>query len=242
MATKMNGNGKTGAVALQGGFNVAKYRTGVANVAKRPAAGGRAGFLKMDKDDHGRWKFGQGDTPVGEDDELYVDPDGMVYGWQCWADTDLGVPAAVLGSIVVPTDQPLPPKPDTVPENGREWAEMRGLSMVLNGQPLIYTTTSMGGLDAVAAYMAEFAAQLDVDETKLIGVIKLSSDWYKNKKHGGRTYVPIFTVQRWVSALPKEATTPAKAPAKGPAKVPAKGPVKTPPPPKTPLRRDSRAV
>jgi len=241
MVTKMNGNGKTGAVAVQGGFDVAKYRKGATNLQKRPAAGGRAGFLKMDKDDQGRWKYGQSDTPVGEDDELYVDPDGSVYGWQCWADTDLGVPAGVLGSVIVPIDQPLPPKPDTVPENGREWAEMRGLSMVLNGQPLTYTTTSMGGLDAVAAFNAEFMAQLDEDETKPIGVIKLSSDWYKNKKHGGRTYVPIFTVQRWVGTLPKEAVTPTKpkVPAKGPAKGPAKAP---PPPPKTPLRRDSRAV
>jgi len=202
------------------GFDVAKFRVGIANV--KAVAKVRAGFLKMDRE--GEWSYGQDNTVVEEGDKFYIDPAGFVYGWQCWRDTSDGAKAEVLGTVAVAIDKPLPEQPDKVPEGGKGWDEMRGLSLVHNGKPLTYSATSLGGLDAIQAFLAEFSAHLDEDEGTPIACVTLGSDWYKNKKFGGKTYVPVFSVQDWVGELPKDAVAPVpkKALANGKAKTPLK--------------------
>jgi len=222
-------NGKSNGAMVT--FDASKFQASVNNMTR--SVGGRADFLRMDKS--GDWYFGKDDTPVGEKDLIYIDPMGSVHGWQCWADTDLdGVNAELLGDKVVPAFDPLPEMPDQVPKNGREWTEMRGLSAVLGDHKLTYTTTSLGGKEAVAALGVALREQYGTDKTKLVAVVKLSSDWYKHKKYG-KTYVPVFDIVDWVAgpppateAVPISPAAKAKAKAEVAGKTPAK---------KTPLKR-----
>lgn len=218
-------NGKSNGAMVT--FDASKFEASVANMSRSVA--GRADFLRMDKS--GDWYYGKDDTPVG-DDLIYIDPMGSVHGWQCWADTDLdGVNAELLGDKVAAAFDPLPERPDAVPKNGREWTEMRGLSAVLGDHKLTYTTTSLGGKEAVAALGSALREQYKADKTKLVAVVKLTCDWYKHKKYG-KTFVPVLDIVDWVSAPPVASAAPA-APAK---KAAAK---KLPPPPakKTSLKR-----
>lgn len=209
-----NGNG---AVVV---FDASKFQAAVANMAK--GAHSQVGFLKMDKT--GVWSWGPDEEPVEEDTPVYVDPMGFVHGWQCWADTELpGVEAELLGDIVVPMYEPLPERPPKVPENGRNWGEMRGLSAVVDGQKLVYSTTSVGGLKAIASLAQEYAQQFTKDPGKMIAVLSLQSDSYKHKnKTYGRVYIPVFEVTKWVSKLPEAEGPDAPAPVPPAKKAPAK--------------------
>jgi len=198
-------------------FDPAKFAATVLDNMKR-AATTRVGFLKMDKT--GAWSYGTDETAVGEDDHVFINPNGFVHGWQCWADTDLaGVQSELLGDVIAGMDQPLPDRPGKVPENGRPWGEVRGMSVLLAGEKLVYSTTSVGGLNAFAGLAEEYLAQFHKDPEKMIAEVSLSSDSYKHKnKTYGRIYTPVFTVVKWHKALPAEATKKAEEPVKAPAK------------------------
>jgi len=211
-------------------FDASKFAATVITNMKR-AASTRVGFLKMGKD--GAWSYGSDETEVTEDDHVFVNPNGFVHGWQCWADTDLaGVQSELLGDVIAGMDQPLPDRPAKVPENGRPWGEVRGMSVLLAGEKLVYSTTSVGGLNAFAALAEEYLAQYHRDPEKMIAEVSLSSDSYKHKnKTYGRIYTPVFTIVKWHKDLPAAAAEkPAPvAPAKkvaakktSPAKSPAK--------------------
>jgi hypothetical protein len=147
-------------------FDASKFAATVITNMKR-AASTRVGFLKMGKD--GAWSYGSDETEVTEDDHVFVNPNGFVHGWQCWADTDLaGVQSELLGDVIAGMDQPLPDRPAKVPENGRPWGEVRGMSVLLAGEKLVYSTTSVGGLNAFAALAEEYLAQYHKDPEKMI--------------------------------------------------------------------------
>ena len=211
-------NGKGGAVEA---FDPSKYAAMAGNLVKSGAP--RVDFLKMDKT--GEWVYGQDETPVEPEDRAYIDPDGFVHGWQCWANTDLpNVQAALLGSEMAPMDEALPERPAKVPEDGRAWSEAVGMSCVINGVKMVYTTNSVGGRNAFAELGQEYIKQGKRDPSRLIAVVKLESDSYKHKnKTYGRIYVPIITVVEWVDALPEQAVNGAPAePEPTPAKKAAK--------------------
>jgi hypothetical protein len=201
-------------------FDPSKFSAVAANLKR--AASTRVGFLKMDKT--GAWNYGTDEVEVTEDDHVFIDPNGFVHGWQCWADTDIaGVQSELLGDIIAPMDQPLPDRPAKVPENARPWGEMRGMSILLAGERLVYSTTSVGGINAFAALAEDYMAQFAKDPTKMIAEVSLSSDSYKHKnKTFGRIYTPVFTVVKWHAQLPQAASKPAPAPVIPAKKVPAK--------------------
>jgi hypothetical protein len=226
-------------------FDPSKFAATVANMAKGATA--RVGFLKMDKT--GAWSHGVDEEPIDPEALVYIDPMGFVQGWQCWANTDIpGVQAALLGDIKVPMHEPLPERPAKVPENGREWAEMRGMSCVIDGQRLVYTVTSVGGLNAIAELAEHYAHQYQADPDRMVLVVRLSSDSYKHKnKTYGRVYVPVFEPVEWVCEVPDvaavapepEPVKPAKpAPAaKSAGAKKAAAARKTPPPAPQPAAR-----
>ena len=200
-------------------FDPSKFSALKANMAR--AASSQVGFLKMDKT--GAWSFGSDENPVGEDDRVYVDPNGFVHGWQCWADTDIpGVQSELLGDVKVSMFEPLPPRPDEEYANMRPWTEMRGMSVLLDGNKLVYSTTSVGGLNTIAKLAEEYAKQYAKNPKKMIAVLSLSSDSYKHKnKTYGRIYTPVMEVVEWVDRLPEEIAVKAIADAKASAKKPA---------------------
>ena len=212
---KVNGNGAVVA------FDPARFDALMKNMGQSGSA--RIGFLKMSK--AGIWSHGQDETPVDEDDVLYVDLDGFVHGWQCWADSDLpGVQTELLGDVWTPMDEPMPPCPQEVPKNGREWTELSGLSAVLNGEPLKYSTTSVGGRNAIASLKKEYIAQYKRNPKKLIAVVQLGTDSYKHKNRTfGTVYTPVLSVVDWVDQLPESDAMPMPPKPPVPAKkVPAK--------------------
>ena len=202
-------------------FDASKFAAAVVNMAKGASA--RVGFLKMDKT--GSWSWGADENPVEEDTPVYIDPMGFVHGWQCWADTDIpGVSSELLGEVLAPMYEPMPPKPPQVPENGRGWNELRGLSCIVDGQKLVYSTTSVGGVNAIAALAEAYGKQYAKNPSRMIAVANLSSDSYKHKnKTYGRIYVPIINIVSWVANLPELAEAVAdKAIEKAAAKPAAK--------------------
>jgi hypothetical protein len=205
-------------------FDAAKFNATVANL-KKAAASARVGFLKMDKT--GTWSYGQDDNEVTEEDHVFIDPNGFVHGWQCWADTDIkGVQSELLGDVKVAMHEPLPDRPDQVPENGRGWNSMAGMSVLLAGEKLVYSTTSVGGLNALSGLAEEYFAQYQKSPGKMIAEVSLSSDSYKHKnKTYGKIFTPVFTVVAWHADLPAEATE-APAPAAPAKKAAAKTPAK----------------
>ena len=195
-------------------FDASKFAVGIANMAK--GATSRVGFLKMGKD--GVWSYGADEIELVDTDRVLVDPMGFVQGWQCWADTDLpGVNSELLGELLVPMFETLPARPDKVPQNGRQWSELRGMSALLGDLKLIYSTTSVGGCKAVAALCEQIGAQYKKAPTKLIAEVSLQCDSYKHKnKTYGKIFVPVFEVVGWHAKLPVAAAEPEKvaAPAK----------------------------
>lgn len=214
---KPNGNG-----ALTG-YNPAQFEVAVVNMRK--SGGTQSSYLKMDKG--GNWTWGQDETPVEPEDKVYVDPAGFVHGWQCWADTDIdGVTSALLDSVIVPMHEPLPERPAKIPENGRAWSQSVGMSCLLEGEALVYTTNSVGGRNAIAKLGDDYMKQYKRDPAKMIAVLSLQSDSYKHKnKTYGRIYTPVLEVVEWVAELPAAAMgapvepEPKKAPAKKAAKA-----------------------
>ena len=186
-------------------FDPAKFAANVVTNMKR-AGSTRVGFLKMGKD--GQWSYGTDETEVTEEDHVFIDPNGFVHGWQSWADTDLaGVSSELLGDVIAGMDQPLPDRPAKVPENGRPWSEVRGMSVLLAGEKLVYSTTSVGGINAFAGLAEEYLAQFHADPSRMIAEVSLSCDSYKHKnKTYGRIYTPVFTVVEWHATLPAAAT------------------------------------
>ena len=195
-------NGTPGTAVTK--FDPARFTAVVSNL-KKAAASSRVGFLKMGKD--GAWSFGSDEQPITEEDHIFIDFEGFVHGWQCWADTDLpGVASELLGDVKAPMDQPMPDKPATVPANGRQWAQMVGMSVAYMGEKLVYTTTSVGGLNALSGLGEEYLAQGAVNSKALIAEVSLSCDSYKHKnKTYGRIYTPVFTVVAWHESLPDHA-------------------------------------
>jgi hypothetical protein len=217
VATRSNGNGSGQLVAL----DPEKFQALMVNMGEGGST--RVGFLKMSK--AGIWSHGVEETPVEDDEVLYIDLGGFIHGWQCWADSDLpGVQTELLGDIWTPMHEPMPPCPQEVPKNGREWSELMGLSAVLNGQPLKYSTTSHGGRNAIASLKKEYIAQYKADPKRLIAVVSLSNDSYKHKNRTfGTVYTPLFTVVDWVDQLPEIDAMPMPPKPPVPAKkVPAK--------------------
>jgi len=194
-------------------FDPTKFAAGIANMKKGAAP--RVGFLKMSKD--GEWSYGTDDTVVGEDDLVYIDPNGFVHGWQLWANTDLpGVSSELLGEVLAPMHDALPPMPEThpAPAKGGEWKQLLGFSAVLGDMKLVYSTTSYGGKAAFGALAEEFQKHFAKTQKTTIAVVSLTSESYKHKKYG-KLYNPVMTVVDWVAALP--AAEPAQLEAPKPA-------------------------
>jgi hypothetical protein len=224
VATRTNGNGSGDVIP----FDPSQFDALMKNMGQGGSA--RIGFLKMSK--AGIWTHGVEETPVEDDAVLYVDLGGFIHGWQCWADTDKpGVQTELLGDIWTPMHMPMPPCPEEVPPNGREWTELMGLSAVLDGEPLKYSTTSHGGRNAIAALKGEYVAQYKKNPKKMIAVVSLSNDSYKHKNRTfGTVYTPVLSVVDWVDQLPEIDAMPHPPKPPVPAKKAPAAPGKKPPP------------
>lgn len=152
-------------------------------------------ILKMDKTGH--WVFGADQTEVEDDSIWAVNPFSFVHGYIAWGDGE------VLGEKMTGVANPLPEPPEPPPGAKKGWEVQIGCSLKClsgedEGMEARYTTTSVGGKNAVQSLAAAIAAQVEKDQTKPVPVVTLGKEHYQHKSFG-RIYTPLFTVKDWTS-------------------------------------------
>lgn len=164
-------------------------------------------LLKMDRLT-GEWSFGQEATPIEENSTWAVNPFSFLHGFIAWRAKE------VVGEVMVPATQPLP-EPGEVPAGTKlGWQHQISMSLkCLNGDDkdleLRYGTSSKGGIRAVHGLSMELSAQISLDKSRPIPVIKLRSSSYEHKEFG-RTWTPSFEVVGWMG-MDGETSAPNKA-------------------------------
>lgn len=170
-------------------------------------------ILKMDKGGH--WVFGADQTEVESESTWAINPFSFVHGFIAWGERE------VLAEKLVPVTQPLP-ELEPAPANCKKgWEKQLGFALRCvsgkdKGLEARYTTTSQGGLRAVAALGARITNQVDADQTKPVPVVILKKSFYNHKSYG-KIYTPEFDVVDWVSmegvddaSAPEEEAAPAR--------------------------------
>ena len=79
------------------------------------------------------------------------------------------------------------------------------------GMEARFATTSVGGKRSMHALAIKVADQADKDDSKIVAVVKLSSDHYPHKTYG-KIYTPVFEVVEWIG-MDGEGTEDISAPA-----------------------------
>ncbi len=149
----------------------------------------------------GIWTMGREKTPI-PDDLYVVNIQEMAEGWICWSDgefvEEITVPLLLAGKK--------PPLYEDLPDHGpykRErdgWEEQRvfPLKGINTGTEVTIKKGNTDGMVQAYAALADeiiTRGQLGKDPWP---VISLQSRSYDNKKHGSKTWVPIFNVQYWI--------------------------------------------
>jgi hypothetical protein len=163
-------------------------------------------LLKFSKGD---WLAGQDNDEVEEGSQFIANMGEMLQGWQRWEDnkpTD-----SVLGKVVdrfqVPLRSELPDQDRSlwdVDISGKErdpWAKTNLLLLKSseNGELYTFTTSSKGGLDAMALLCKAYGQSMRAHPDEW-PVIEIGSDSYAHpKKDLGRIKVPTFKIIAWTS-------------------------------------------
>jgi hypothetical protein len=197
---------------------VGNFLKSVAKVAQNRTLKGGLPILGLDK--IGRPKYGQEDTLVRPGSLLAFNVFDYEWGWVAWKDSK------PVGEVLVPGGQDLP-DPRTLANHGVEWKKQYVIEGYFTEGPdkgvrVVYKPSSMGGTAALEKLFLEVARQVEIDPTKLIPIVEMTSKSYPNKKYGGDTWDPVFTVKGW-------GPTPAEGEAPRPP-TPEPDPTPTPPP------------
>lgn len=188
-----------------------------------------AGFMSFGKD--GIWTFGKDSEEVFDDDKIAVNPLSIETGFICWSDRGDGGPKnEVLGEVMVPLggDVPLahtlPQKTDEKSVKTPVWkdqisVQMRFLDGPHKGTQVKYSTTSLGGIEALRGLVDQIMLQLDEDPEQIVPVLSLGSDSYTHKKWG-KTYTPVVKITDFMALEDAPAEEPADKPAGEPEAEP----------------------
>lgn len=152
-------------------------------------------ILKMDKT--GCWVFGADQTEVEDDATWAVNPYSFVHGYIAWGD------GVVLGEQMVSITAPPPKVIGEAPAGSKKgWEPQMGVSLKCisgddEGMEARYAATSTGGLKAVKMLGLAVAAQVELDQTTPVPVVKLKKEHYQHKKYG-RIFTPVFDIISWI--------------------------------------------
>lgn len=162
-----------------------------------PSFGGKA-FLKFGKD--GVWSTGKaGDSLNG--DRLLLNTASIKAGYVCWTNypasekkknEKLGeeMKAASMGSV----------DPLELPDTGWDWKQqlhIEGRFLDGDKQEVQYTTSSLGGVEALDHIIEEITESIDAgEEIYLFPIVELKNDWYEHTQWG-KTYKPIIEIVGW---------------------------------------------
>jgi len=185
-----------------GGLPAAADLNALASAAASKPSNNTMPFLKLSK--AGEWSYGAEDVEVEEDSIWAIHPGSFHHGYCAW-ERDEDKPAALLGELMIPISQKLPPISSLEREDvqGNELAWQRQVSFVLactngedEGQNVLYKTSSRGGQTAWADMAAAIATQGAKDPTTIVPLVSLKNESYKHKRWG-LTYNPIFEIVGW---------------------------------------------
>lgn len=169
-------------------MNPQDLSTALANSQVNETAEGGSAFLKMEHTT-GDWVAGQ-DADEVSGDELIINTPSIQHGWILWSG---GRPNKVMVPFTQVLPQPMPPIGSDSPSEGRS---LQG-AFVDDGSPVVFDTNSYGGRKAVDKLLAAIKAHAATGSKDLYPKVKLASESYANKKHGGTTYNPVFEVVAW---------------------------------------------
>lgn len=173
--------------------NVSALTTALRSLEKDVGAVGSV-ILKMDKGGH--WVYGANQTEVEDGTTWAVNPMSFVHGFIAWGEGE------VLAETMVPVTEPRPEVGVAPPDAKKGWEVQVGMGLkCLNGQDkdleVRYTVTSVGGKRAVQQLGVAIAAQVEVDQSKPVPVVRLKKDHYQHKSYG-KIYTPVFEIVEWI--------------------------------------------
>jgi hypothetical protein len=157
---------------------------------------GPVGFVILKMDKRGDWVYGANQTEVEAETLWAVNPASFVHGYIAWGD------AVVLGEVMVPLTEPLPPVFEAPAGAEKGWQIQIGMGLKCICGPdkdmeVRFTVTSVGGKKAVQQLGVAIAQQIETDQTKPVPVVKLKTDSYKHKMYG-KIFTPVFDIVEWV--------------------------------------------
>lgn len=173
-----------------------------------PRVGGDKQYLKMDPKS-GEWIYGQDETLVEPDSLWAINPLSLQYGYVAWAENSSNGPE---GEVMVPVTMPLPAMntlrvkgtADGQPSKGagawqfQQSVDIVGISGEDAGVACQYKNSTNGAMKLFHTLSNALSPRLaDAEEMRIVPIITMSHESYKNKKFGGRTLNPIWTIVEW---------------------------------------------
>lgn len=163
-------------------------------------------FLRFLTD--GEWVFGQEDNVLKEGTELLVNVLSIKQGYTCWTNRAVGEGKnEKLGEEMFNLGQPIPSKlelprmEDSKSGKACEWKDQMSVEMKIldgkhKGTQVLYTASSVGGLNTLRGIMDAILARMDEGTESVFPCVSLGSDSYKHNKYG-KTYVPVLDISGW---------------------------------------------
>jgi hypothetical protein len=188
---------KSGVLGLPTDF-AAKLVSGIAESrASTQISGGGKPLLRMSK--AGEWMFGQANDECQEGSTWAINPVTLSHGYCCWVDGGPGQKNELKGEIMASMAEPKPRRPEPIgdtPYAEQRSFDLRCLDGADEGVEVLYKTSSVGGMRAVDAILAEIQKQVPLDPTHPCPVVLLQNDSYPHSKWG-KIYVPVFVIVGW---------------------------------------------
>lgn len=175
--------------------SVQSLSTALRVAAQNAAPAGGVVILKMDRTGH--WVFGADQEEVEAGSKWAVNPFSFLHGYIAWGD------GVVLAEKLAPMTEPLPEVDAAPPGASKGWELQLGLSLKCvsgddAGMEARFTTTSVGGKNAVKALALAVAEQAEKDQSKIVPLVTLGKDSYRHKSYGN-IFTPVFDVKEWVT-------------------------------------------
>lgn len=195
--------GNTAVAALQ------NLKHGLANVQAAIPVTNTEPFLRLLKD--GLWVYGAENINVEDGSTWAINPLSIKHGFVCWTDypASLKKKNVKVGSRMVPATEPKPDfaslpvhKDEHSGDAGWAWTDAVSFSLMCvsgedKGEQVLYSTNSVGGLNACAELIGKIMTQLDNDPARPVPVVELLCDHYQHATYG-KTYYPVLALRSWV--------------------------------------------
>jgi hypothetical protein len=173
-------------------------------------------LLRMDK---GVWLIGQNNEHPQDGASWLVNVTTFAHGRVVWHDSQ------PLDEVMVPMWEPMPEMPSQLHPTGEPYkaqlaVELRCMNGTDKGLTVLYKNSSMGGTEALFALKHAFQSRVEergAGDPYIFPIVTLDSSNYPNKRHGGFTFKPIFTITGWADI---NGDIEGEAPLAGPAPEP----------------------